>query len=415
MIYYIDEIMGRGKTSAMINYIKAAPEQKRFLFITPLLGEDDRVCEACSEKGFVQPSAEKTGRKLDDIRTLLRDGRNIASTHALFSILDRECYKTIKENHYTLIIDETPGVIFPIGITPSDAADILDKHAVVDDDGVISWTDDSYSGRFEIYRSIIEGSEVIAYNKYHWVGVIPLSNLMCFEDVYIMTYLFQDQVARCYLDMCSIPYKRKYVNGNSQETYTISDHFEPAPVQDFRPLLHILDHKKMNAIGDDYYALSKSWYEKHTSSSSLKRLKNNTYNFFRNITKTSGRYNLWTTYRTLATKDGIQEAKWKDALQDPLYKAGFLSCNSKGTNQFRHKTSLAYLLNIFPNTALANYLSANGVPLDRDRYALSEMIQWIWRSAIRDGKEVTLYIPSRRMRTLLTDWMNEVCGGGEKI
>ena len=149
------------------------------------------------------------------------------------------------------------------------------------------------------------------------------------------------------------------------------------------------------------------------SVSSLRRLKNNTYNFFHNITKTSGRYNLWTTYKTQLTTDGVQAAKWKEALQDPLYKAGFLPCNSKGTNSFRHKTALAYLLNIFPNTALANYLSANGVPLDRDRYALSEMIQWIWRSAIRDGKEVTLYVPSRRMRTLLTDWLDEVCGAGE--
>ena len=33
------------------------------------------------------------------------------------------------------------------------------------------------------------------------------------------------------------------------------------------------------------------------------------------------------------------------------------------------------------------------------------MIQWIWRSAIRDGKEVWVYVPSRRMRDLLRQWL----------
>ena len=251
MVYYIDEVMGRGKTSAMINYINASPEEKKFLFITPLLGEDERICKACAGKNFIQPTTERTGRKLDDIRVLLQEGQNIASTHALFGALDAGCYEAIREQGYTLIIDETPGVIFPINITPSDAASIIDRYADVDEDGVIAWRDDNYTGKLEIYRDIIEDSEIIAYNKHHWVGTIPALSLRCFEDIYIMTYLFQDQIARCYLDMCGIPYERRYVNGHSQETYVISDHYEPAPVQDFRPLLHIVEHRKLNAIGDD--------------------------------------------------------------------------------------------------------------------------------------------------------------------
>lgn len=36
------------------------------------------------------------------------------------------------------------------------------------------------------------------------------------------------------------------------------------------------------------------------------------------------------------------------------------------------------------------------------------MIQWIWRTAIRDGKEIDIYVPSRRMRELLEQWIEEV-------
>jgi hypothetical protein len=35
------------------------------------------------------------------------------------------------------------------------------------------------------------------------------------------------------------------------------------------------------------------------------------------------------------------------------------------------------------------------------------MLQWIWRSAIRNGKPVELYLPSRRMREILEAWIRE--------
>ncbi|MNR36774.1 hypothetical protein D3C85_1547400 [compost metagenome] len=45
--------------------------------------------------------------------------------------------------------------------------------------------------------------------------------------------------------------------------------------------------------------------------------------------------------------------------------------------------------------------------MDQTLYALSEMVQFIWRSRIRDGKEINLYIPSKRMRELLKEWLND--------
>ena len=42
------------------------------------------------------------------------------------------------------------------------------------------------------------------------------------------------------------------------------------------------------------------------------------------------------------------------------------------------------------------------------------MVQWIWRSAIRDGDEIYIYIPSKRMRTLLINWMESLSDDEEK-
>ena len=49
----------------------------------------------------------------------------------------------------------------------------------------------------------------------------------------------------------------------------------------------------------------------------------------------------------------------------------------------------------------------HNVELDEDAYALSEMLQLIWRSRIRKGESINVYIPSRRMRELFEDWLKE--------
>jgi hypothetical protein len=61
---------------------------------------------------------------------------------------------------------------------------------------------------------------------------------------------------------------------------------------------------------------------------------------------------------------------------------------------------------------MKSFLDKNdGVQVDRDMYALSVLIQWMFRSAVRKGEEVWLYIPSRRMRTLLTQWLDNLAEG----
>ena len=41
---------------------------------------------------------------------------------------------------------------------------------------------------------------------------------------------------------------------------------------------------------------------------------------------------------------------------------------------------------------------------DKDLWALSNMIQFVFRSAVRKGESIKLYLPSLRMRELLERW-----------
>ena len=48
-------------------------------------------------------------------------------------------------------------------------------------------------------------------------------------------------------------------------------------------------------------------------------------------------------------------------------------------------------------------------------YAISTLIQWVFRSAIRKGEEVWLYLPSRRMRELFTEWLDNLAEGKDLL
>ena len=103
--------------------------------------------------------------------------------------------------------------------------------------------------------------------------------------------------------------------------------------------------------------------------------------------------------------------------EDKLSKKGYASAytpfNMKSKNEYRNRTILAYCVNIFPAPQKVNFFKDHGIEYDADGAALSTMIQWIWRSAIRDGKDIWLYLPSKRMRDLLEGWMDSLATGGD--
>jgi len=88
------------------------------------------------------------------------------------------------------------------------------------------------------------------------------------------------------------------------------------------------------------------------------------------------------------------------------YSKGFVPCNARGTNEHMHKSALAFLVNFYINPDLEAFIRHYNTDYDSELYALTILLQWIWRSRIRNGKSIIVYIPSYRMRTLLINWMS---------
>ena len=58
-----------------------------------------------------------------------------------------------------------------------------------------------------------------------------------------------------------------------------------------------------------------------------------------------------------------------------------------------------------PNPMVQNFLGVSGQHF-ADEYALAEMVQWIWRTRVRDGLPITVAIPDERMRRIFVDWLD---------
>ena len=394
MVTIIDSPCGRGKTTYAINYINERPTDN-FVYITPFLKEVERVIDKTrfngTDKRFVQPANLGNG-KMDSLINLFHNNRDIVSTHSLFSKCSQRVADNIRIGHYTLILDEVMSVVEVLNLKKSDIPTMLDAELVRIDEKTnkLIWLKSDYDGAYNEIKERCENNNIYVVSGVAIVWTFPVEIFEAFDDVIICTYMFDCQLQKYYYDMYNVPYtKKSIVNGE------LVDYIEQ---KDSLDKLHILDNNKINHVGDGKYDLSKSWYEKHKKN--LKMLQNNIYNYIRHLapilagTKIKSKDVIWTTFKDYQTK-----------LKGKGYANSFIPCNSRATNEYMNSFVVVYPINIFVNPIVKQFFTNNGVEIDEDGYALSELIQFIYRSRIRQNQHIYCYIPSVRMRSLLYNYM----------
>lgn len=255
-----------------------------------------------------------------------------------------------------------------------------------------------------------------------------------FGRVFILTYLSDGCVLTSYLNINHIKYGYYHVE-QTDTGHQFKEGFRPTTPeqkQRIKSLLNIyegplntnyLTKKELNSTAKADSALSKSWFDSKKSKiakKSIEQLKNNAVNYISHIRGAYKNECLWSTFKQYANKFDCPRLKYRCVKRDSKKGNGcldcqsrnscrvnFLACNCRATNKFKDKTVLIYLLNIYPSPIISDYLATKGYPLDADTYALAQLLQWIWRSAIREDKPVYLYLPSSRLRKLLYQYLND--------
>ena len=150
---------------------------------------------------------------------------------------------------------------------------------------------------------------------------------------------------------------------------------------------------KLNNIGmkensDLNQPLSRMWFM-NSDKELIKKLKNNTVNYFTHIVKGKGQFNMWTTFE-----------EYKSQCKGKGYTNGFVNSDCE-LSRFDNCKNFVYLMNKYPtNLEKENEEYANLLTI----YDLIRIVKYI---TVELNHKLNLYVPSERVRNLFINWLKE--------
>ncbi|HUU86242.1 MAG TPA: hypothetical protein VMX17_00645 [Candidatus Glassbacteria bacterium] len=425
-ICVVDSYPGSGKTSYAIQKINDLADDVKVIYITPYLGEVQRIIDSCPVRNFVQPDARiGTGSKMRHLIDLVNAGTNIVSTHALFTNTNDDLIKGLRNQNYILFLDEvfqtvekwniperTSSRISSEQLTRQDMRTLIAKEIItVEDDYSIRWLDEDFAlSQYAKLKTLADRGllYLVGNDLLMWSFPVEVFRDGIFSKIYILTHMFEAQLQSYYYNYFKIDYQMYqiiYLPGNSRFAIEKIARYPNESLwrNHTQKKIHIEENHKINRIGDIYYdkhnraqttALSVSWYFRNKEA--LPTLKNNIHNYFGNITKSKANQRLWTCFNA-----NMDDLKGKTASANY-----HIPINARATNDYGDKTVLAYMVNRYLDPSYNLFFENRGQSINEDKFALSEILQWIFRSAIRNDQDIRIYIPSERMRNLLANYLN---------
>lgn len=295
-----------------------------------------------------------------------------------------------------MILDEVLNVIEPYDNIRNDDMKLLKESGcvTVDDDGFVIWNKDkmNYDTKYNEIKILADNRSLIYINQKLLLWRYPPEIFTLFDKIYILTYLFESSILKNYFELYQIKYEQKSIAEKDGE-YHIIDYFVPDTAI-YIDKINIYNGKLNENIYQKINGLSVTWYRAKINQENIKQIKRNLYNYFSNILNAKAETIMWTTFKD-----------YRSRLKGKGYSNQFVSYNCRSTNDYDDRFNLAYCVNVYLHPGITQFFKQRRINIDEDLYGLSEMIQWIWRSRIRNGEDINIYIPSMRMRNLLTSWM----------
>lgn len=425
MIHVIDSIMGSGKTSYIIQELNNSHKEnesndftdgyeiKRYIVATPYLDQIDAIKSKVPHGKEVERTEQNKSKNL--VKLLEEKKEVIFCTHELLKGFSQ--FELLKD--YILIIDESPDVIeimsdvteFNNGneaIVKEDL-EILKKAELTqeDEDGFLEWKGEEYKGVLyqNIYKFVKSKSLVMRESRVY--KLLPRELFRSAKETYIYTYLFEGQNMFYYCNYFGLEFDYWHIE-ETEGNYVLQEGQATKTKHEYPFIIH---EGKLNESWT--HGLNKKWFDERATEEELKKLKNDIYNYLRNYAHAEKKDVIWTTFK----KHAETLARGNDKLKlDKKNKNGnvtpgnFVACTKRATNDYKDKTVVVYAVNRFQNPQIVRFFA--GQDYNQELFALQEMLQFIWRSAIRENNGsrkddgIHLYVPSERMRNLLKQWLN---------
>jgi hypothetical protein len=400
----LEGICGVGKSTHMIQYIKDNPNE-RYLVILPLLDEIDRYKDGLPGLNFKEPS-NKNSSKTNHFKALLRDKSNILSTHVLFSLWDTEIECLIKDAGYHIIIDEETCVVEPVRIKVQTIQNLkkLNYITISKETGLVHWNYDesghTYDGEKE-HQEVIskaKSGSLYCFDGRFFVYEVPHRLFNIGKRYTIMTYLFKGNMMEAYFNSHSIQYHIEQIDSvrATEIKERVRDLIEFIPMP-----------PKMKNICNQYKRskpFSRNFIENRLTTKERTCCRNG----IRNIVYRKERHDpnkvMITCFKDYMEADDNKKPKinMMPRSMDKCY----VAMNARGSNQWSDRDFVIHMVDHYPEPSLTKYLRkrSNG-SFNQDTFALSMLVQFVFRSAIRDAKPIKLMICSERMEQLFKEWL----------
>lgn len=398
----LDRMMGAGKTNAILRWLQ--PEM-RFIFVTPLLSEaEERINQVrpdlavkCPDRLVYKDGDVWKASKAEDMLLLLSGRENIATTHALLRVCDERHWKLIQQLGYTIVLDEEVNLIEAFRDVPTpDMLWLFDNGHLSRDEsnGKLAFHDTSTVQKFkytEVKGMCDKGMLYSAKRSNGFVvSCLPVDVLMCAKRVIILTYMFEGSILEQFLSLHGVGWVE----------------FTGVDVPDVLPssIAHLIKD-----VAAPYYKpygrlllTHTSWY--HMDSKNVEVVEKTLTNIFRQYDADDCGFALPKDYvvRQQSSKNRLVKPNGKVHKPD---RETWIYPKCRATNEYSHKKVMVYALDVYPNSPVAAYLSDMGCEVSGNRFAISQLVQWLWRGCIRNGEEMTVAVLSPRMRKLFQHWL----------
>ena len=388
---------GSGKTTSMINSFKA---EEKYLVILPYLKEVDRVILETNNVTFVQPTPNETisHTKSESLRDFLLLGKNIATTHRMYEHLVPLTEEGLLDD-YNIIIDEVPEVVQ--SVSSKSKTSIKDfyidgGYIEVTANGLVTATDKWRQKREEVADTL--STNILTYaetgclyllGEQMFIWAMPSKLLQAGKSVTIMTFKAEGSMLTSYLNKLSITFNVK--RDKQKEEVFREQAAELINLQDIPNTSKL----KLSHSGQQQGMKSKEYCSK--LSGSLKNLRS------RQLKGLNLSIGLLTCKKDAWVKENGKAGVFAQGSK-MFENTNWIANTTRGTNEYAHCSHLIYLYDQHVNPVVSRWLNEQTRSFD-DAYALTELIQWVWRSRIRKGEPITLYLPAPRMRSIFIDWL----------
>ena len=365
---------------------------------------------------FVEPDKDDNdqGTKTSSLESQLLLGNNIATTHEMYERLVPFVNAGLLDD-YDIIIDEVPNVVKSVASkSRTSIQEFYVDAGYMDVDvrtGLVrpthKWRQNQEQVSDTLSPKILKYAEsgcLYLQDGEMFIWALPERILSAGNSVTVMTYKAEGSMLLSYLRKLDLPFE--VCNDNLLEEEFRAKASELIVIED----IPALSKMKLTFSGQQKGMSSSPYYSK--VSRSLKNLKerklvgvdinkilltcnkdawlkaNND-----NQPKPESKENKKTKFKpgVFAKNSRIKDVEW-------------ISNTTRGTNDYIHCSHLIYLYDQNINPVVARWLGDSSRAFN-DAYALTELIQLVWRSRVRRGEPITIYLPSLRMRRIFEEWL----------